>query len=342
MTRDPVTSTDVARLAGVSQSAVSRAFTPGASVSKAMREKVLKAAGELGYRPNALARSLITRHSRIIGVVVAYLDNQYYPMALEKLSHALQARGYHILIFMAGSSGPVEQVFQEILDYRVDGIVTASVALSSDLAGQCDAAGVPVVLFNRSQDDPRLSAVTSDNRSGGRELARFLVAGGHERIAFIAGWQGASTNRDREAGFLEGLAEAGVPLFDRAVGDYDFDKAKQAARALFDRPAAKRPDAVFVANDHMAIAVMDALRHEFGLRIPEDVSVVGYDDVPLAAWSSYDLTSVRQPTNRMVEATVRILLDRIEDGRHEPQRVALEGRLVVRGSARKPTGWTAT
>ena len=337
--KDVVTSTDVARHAGVSQSAVSRVFTPGASVSTAMREKVMKSAEALGYRPNALARSLISGRSRIIGVVVAYLDNQFYPVALEKLSNALQARGYHILVFMAAQTrGNVDHVLQEILDYQVDGLVMASVAMSSDLAAQCDAAGVPVVLFNRTQDDERLSAVTSDNLRGGRDVARFLVAGGHRRIAYIAGWEGASTNRDREAGFLQGLEAADIALFDRAVGDYDFECAKEAARRLFNRPKKDRPDAVFVANDHMAIAVLDVLRHELDIQVPEEVSVVGYDDVPEAAWPSYDLTTVRQPTNRMVEATMRILMDRIEEGQTAPQRIAIEGPLILRGSARRPAG----
>jgi len=341
MAREAVTSSDVARHAGVSQSAVSRVFTPGASVSATMREKVTKSAEALGYRPNALARSLISGRSRIIGVVVAYLDNQFYPMALEKLSNALQETGYHSLVFMAPQTrGNIDHVLQEILDYQVDGLVMASVALSSDLAAQCDAAGVPVVLFNRSQDDWRLSAVTSDNVRGGRDVARFLVAGGHRRIAYIAGWEGASTNRDREAGFVKGLKDAGAALFDRAVGDYNFETAKAATRALFDRPARRRPDAVFVANDHMAIAVMDVLRHELGLGVPADVSVVGYDDVPQAAWPSYDLTTVRQPTNRMIDATVEILLDRIEEGVDEPRRVAIAGPLMVRGSARVPKGWS--
>jgi len=337
MGRDAVTSTDVARRAAVSQSAVSRVFTPGASVSAAMREKVMQAAVELGYRPNVLARSLITRRSRIIGVVVAYLDNQYYPVALEMLCNVLQQRGYHILVFMASQThGDLDHVLQEILDYQVDGIVMASVSMSSDLAAQCDAAGVPVVLFNRTQDDERLCAVTSDNFAGGRDVAWFLVAAGHQRIAYIAGWEGASTNRDREAGFMQGLKEAGVGLFDRSVGDYDFEGARRAARELFQRPAEWRPDAVFVANDHMAVAVMDTLRHELGLKVPDDVSVIGYDDVPQAAWPSFDLTTVRQPTDEMVAATVRILLDRIERGVNTPQRVALQGPLIARGSARKP------
>ena len=175
MASDKVTSQAVARLAGVSQSAVSRVFTPGASVSKKTAEKVRRAAEQLGYRPNILARSLITGRSRIIGLVVAYLENYFYPEVVEKLSNALQAEGYHVLVFMASqTAGNIDAVLQEILDYQVDGIVMASVAMSSDLATRCQQADIPVVLFNRKQDDERLSAVTSDNFAGGRKVAEFL------------------------------------------------------------------------------------------------------------------------------------------------------------------------
>jgi len=221
-----ITSIQVAELAGVSQSAVSRVFTPGASVSSKTQEKVRKAATELGYRPNVLARAMVSGKSRIIGLVVAYLENYFYPEAVEKFSNALQERGYHVLIFMTSQTDSnIDGVMEEILDYQVDGIVMASAEMSSVLTKRCQSSGVPVVLFNRSQDLERISAVTSDNFSGGRKVAEFFV------------------------------------------------------------PEHKRPDAVFVANDHMAIAVMDVLRHELGLSVPGDVSLVGFDDVPPASWA---------------------------------------------------------
>jgi len=338
MASEKITSLDVAKRAGVSQSAVSRVFTPGASASKTTTEKVKHAANELGYRPNILARSLITGKSRVIGLVVAYLENHFYPDALEKLSTALQAQGYHVLVFMASkTAGNVDDVMEEILDYQVDGIVAASVALSSELAERCRAEGIPVVLFNRSQDDDRLSAVTSDNFNGGRKVAEFLVAGGHKRMAYVAGWEGASTQRDRELGFKSGLSVAGDLSYARAVGDYTSEGAKAATRALFAGLA--KPDAVFVANDHMAFIVMDVLRFELGLSVPNDVSVVGYDDVPLAGWPAYDLTTVRQPANRMVNETVDILMNTIMNGEMQPKRVAIDGPLIVRGSAKVPEGW---
>lgn len=338
MRSEKVTSVDVARKAGVSQSAVSRVFTPGASVSPKMADKVLKAADELGYRPNVLARSLITGRSKIIGLVVAYLENQFYPDALEKLSTALQEHGYHILVFMVSNDdASVDKVMGELLDYQVDGIITASVGMSNALAARCSAAGVPVVLFNRGQDDDRLNQVTSNNLAGGRKIAEFLLAGGHRKIAHIAGWSGSSTGRDREAGFRAGLVAAGIEPVACIDGMYKRETAAAAAREIFS--ASDRPDAVFVGNDHMAFAVMDVLRFELKLDIPGDVSVVGYDDVSLASWPTYDLTTLRQPSNRMVEATVSTLLGWIEEGRNDVRKIQIDGPLMIRGSARIPQGW---
>jgi len=223
-----VTAAKVAQLAGVSQSAVSRVFTPGASASDRTTEKVRKAARELGYRPNVLARAMVSGKSRIIGVVVAYLENHFYPEALEKLSNELQARGYHVLIFMASqNAGNIDDVVDEILDYQVDGIIAASVAMSSDLTERCRAAHVPIVLFNRSQDGDEIAAVTSDNIAGGRKVAQFLLAAGHKKIGYIAGWEGASTQRDREAGFIAALSEAGQSLYARQIGNFNVEQARE-------------------------------------------------------------------------------------------------------------------
>jgi len=334
MPSEKVTSIQVAKAAGVSQSAVSRVFTPGASASPKTIEKVKRAANELGYRPNVIARSLMTGKSRIIGLVVAYLDNQFYPDVVEKLSKGLQAEGYHVLVLMAEqTANNTDDLLEKILDYQVDGIVLASVAMSSQLALRCDAEGVPVVLFNRTQDNEILSSVTSDNLAGGQKAAEHLVEQGYSRIAYIAGWSGASTQRDREAGFCKGLAAAGLSLFAREEGNFHFEQAKLAARQMFS--VDEKPDAVFVCNDHMAFAVMDVLRDELNLRIPEDVAVVGYDDVTAAAWGSYKLTSVRQPANRMVEQTITTLLSQIENDDAPPLRLAIDGPLVVRSSSVK-------
>ncbi|MDB4187924.1 LacI family DNA-binding transcriptional regulator [Sulfitobacter sp.] len=336
---DRVTSLQVAQLAGVSQSAVSRVFTKGASVSPKTALKVREAALELGYRPNVLARSLITGKSRIIGLIVAYLDNYFYPLALEKLSNSLQAEGYHVLVFMASNdTQSTDQVIDELLGYQVDGIITASVGISSDLTARCEAAGVPVVLFNRSQDTSDHSAVTSNNFAGGQSVAAFFAAAGHTRIAYIGGWEGASTQREREAGFRDGLAQAGLPLVAHGMGQFTVEGAKEAARQMFDCPTP--PDAVFVATDHMAFAVMDVIRSELGLSIPTDVSVIGYDDVPPSAWAAYDLTTLRQRANVMVQETVVLMLDKISNPASEPRHIKVDSPLIIRSSAKIPEGWT--
>ena len=336
MRNSKVTSADVAELAGVSQSAVSRVFTPGASVSIKTTTKVKEAALSLGYRPNSIARAMVSGKSRIIGVVVAYLENQFYPEALERLSNCLQEKGYHVLIFMAGKDRQsIDNVIEEILDYQVDGIIAASVSMSSGLSERCRNAGVPMVLFNRAQDDPNMSAITSDNIEGGKKIAKFLISSGHKKISYIAGWEGASTQRDREAGFISILNDAGLSLHSRKVGNFVLEESRDATRSMFlNNP----PEAVFVANDHMAFAVMDTLRYELGLKIPDDVSVVGYDDVPAASWPSYSLTTVQQPVDTMVQKTVDILLKKIEHEEIKPQKITVDGPLIIRGSTLIPKG----
>jgi DNA-binding LacI/PurR family transcriptional regulator len=195
-----------------------------------------------------------------------------------------------------------------------------------------------VVLFNRGQDDARLSEVTSDNVAGARKIADFLTTGGHRRIAHISGWLGSSTGRDRAAGFRQGLANAGMAVSHQIDGLYKREAAAAAAREMCS--GADRPDAVFVGNDHMAFAVMDTLRQDLGLSVPGEVSVVGYDDVPMAAWPAYDLTTLRQPSNKMVSATVSALMARIIDPDAEPRKIRIDGPLILRGSARVPEGWT--
>ncbi len=333
MKKAKVTSGDVARLADVSQSAVSRSFSTDASVSADTRAKVLKAARKLGYRPNVIARAMISGRSRLIAVLVAYLDNQFYPIVIEQLSRALQDRGFHVLLFMT-DTGNQDEVVQQMMGYQVEGIVMASAALSSTLARECAQTGIPVVLFNRYVPSSPASSVTSDNIEGGRLLAQFLVKGGHKRIAFIAGSEDSSTNRDREAGFYRGLAESGQTVWARAVGNYSFEGAAAAARQLFADKI--KPDAIFVANDHMAFAVMDVLRNELKLRVPQDISVVGYDDVPEAGWGGYNLTTVRQPSALMIDATIKILMEQIQRETVSRRAAVLPAELIIRQSARLP------
>ncbi|MCR9137651.1 MAG: LacI family DNA-binding transcriptional regulator [Alphaproteobacteria bacterium] len=334
--RSKVTSVDVARHAGVSQSAVSRAFSrvpTQSGVSAEARERIMKAAAELGYRPNAIARSLITRRSNIIALLFSYLDNQFYALALEKLCIELQRQGLHALVFMMPDTNEgVEQTVSELLEYQVDGIITASVELSSSLCEFCIAHTIPVVMFNRVQDDDRLTSVTTDNVAGGRMAARHLLETGRRRISLISGWQGASTSRDREFGFRAELQAQGVELVAEQVGHFDLERTREAAQQLMQPSSGPRPDAIFAVNDYMAIEAMSLIRHQLHLRIPQDVSVIGFDDIPLAAMPEFSLTTLRQPINQMVSNAVRLIMAAIADDDESAEKLALVPTLIQRES----------
>jgi DNA-binding LacI/PurR family transcriptional regulator len=233
-----------------------------------------------------------------------------------------------------------DELVTEILQYHVDGIILAATTLSSDLARNCADANIPVVLFNRvmgnsgSNNLQSVSSVRSDNLSGGKEIANFLVKSGHQRIAYIAGNEESSTNLERERGFREGLSENGTHIWGRATGNYEFAQARLATLELF-KPGQEHPDAIFVASDHMAFSVMDTLRFELGLRIPEDVSVVGFDNVPQAEWGAYELTTFNQPLDQMVEATASLLQERLSDKEKSAgKNIVISGELIVRKSVK--------
>ncbi|WP_120631783.1 LacI family DNA-binding transcriptional regulator [Ruegeria sp. EL01] len=332
------TAAEVAKLAGVSQPTVSRVFMPGSKVSADKQQRVREAAHKLGYRPNTLARSLNTGRSRTIGIVLAYLKNPFYTEALEKLSAEFHEHGYHIMTFFASNlTDEVDGVVEDLLAHQVDGIILASVSVSSELTKRLQDHGIPLVLFNRGQENPDLASVTAANFEGGRLAARFLLAGGHTRIAHIAGWQKSLNGRERQAGFLAEMAARRMEPFHVVDCEYSRVIARKATLDLFQKGFG--PDAIFVGNDHMAFAVLETLKHELGLDVPHEVSVVGYDDVAMAAWKTFDLTTLRQPANRMAEATVRMLLSMIDDSEPSPGRIEIESQLIVRGSTRNPAGW---
>ncbi len=295
----------------------------------------MSAAAALGYRPNLAARALITRRSGIVGVAVSYLENQFYPQVLETLSQALAQAGYRMLLFTAKRHEPSDPILEEVMRYRVDAILLLSASLSSRFDAECQKAGIPVILVNRRTNSPNVWSVTGDNHGGASTIAAFLAAGGHRRFAFMAGLEDASTSREREAGFTRHLAAQGFSPPLRTVGHYDFEAASEAARDLL--RTGHRPDALFCANDHMALAAINVARVEFQLDVGRELSIVGFDDAGPAAWPLFSLTTYVQPVDAMVEGVITILRHRLADpGIPAESRVA-PGWLAVRGSARRPT-----
>ncbi|MCS2171340.1 LacI family DNA-binding transcriptional regulator [Scandinavium sp. TWS1a] len=333
--RRPVTSYEVAKLAGVSQSAVSRAFTEGGKVSDATREKVKLAAAHLGYRPSFVARSLITRRSNLIGVVVPGLMNPFYASLVDELSHAFNEIGYRVLLFSMQGDGDTDPILEEILRHRVEALILVSTILSSHFAEECQQNGLPVLLLNRKNDSKSVSSVTSDNLAGGAQIADFLVAGGHQRLAFMAGLDSSSTSRDREKGFCDRLRAQGIAPPLRVQGLYNLEMAMEATRQLL--KGKDRPEGIFCANDIMAIGALNVVVGELGLVAGQDISVVGFDNIAMGAWPLFSLTTYVQPVNDMVTSAVRIITQQFDDADSPAVQQVLSGKLVVRNSARKPT-----
>ena len=189
-------------------------------------------------------------------------------------------------------------------------------------------------MFNRVQDDERFSSVITDNVAGGRLAARHLLATGHKKIALMASWERAFTNRDREFGFRAELQAEGVELFDYAIGPFHLGATRDATRRLLAKPEAERPDAVFLVKDYMAIEALSLMRSELGLRVPDDVSIIGFDDIPLAALPEFSLTTLRQPLDQMVPNAVRFMVNAIDRADVAAEEMALVPALFRRGSTK--------
>lgn len=325
------TSYDVAAAAGVAQSTVSRCFVPSNQVSQATRDKVAAAAAALGYVPNAIARSLITRRSEMVAVIVTGFTLQTNPAIVSGIGRALAAHGKQLLLMPVEGENEAQAAAQAALRYPLDGLVVATTLPAAEMRPFLGR-GVPVVSFNRPAPLPGVDRVATDHAGAACEMAGLLHAAGHRRFLCVGGDVGWPVNQERAQGFvrhLEGLGVGGVPVVS-AAQSYDGGRA-----AFLDYVGAHgAPDAVFCVNDQLAFGVLDACRFDLGLRAPDAISVVGFDDVAEAAHRGYDLTTVRQDIGALATAAVGMLLRRLAAPGGRAQRLLLPGTLVRRGSAR--------
>ncbi|WP_420630166.1 LacI family DNA-binding transcriptional regulator [Candidatus Leptofilum sp.] len=332
MSQRQVTSYDVARHAGVSQPTVSRAFDPNGNINAKTRARVLQAAAELGYQPNAIARGLTTQRTDIVGIIMGNIARSYfYPNVLVQFTRRLQAMGKQVLLFNTHETRPVDEILPRFLSYHVDALIVASNTPGRELIDKCTSMGTPVVLLNRTVPDTTANAVCSDNEMGGRIVADLLLDAGHKRLAFVTGVEVTATNELRQKGFTERLKERSYGDVLLGHGEYTYDSGFEAALRLLDQD--NPPDGIFCAADIMALGAMDAARYRLGIQVPDELSIVGYDDIPMASWPAYDLTTIRQSASKMVEAAVSLLTspkDHITTG----QVILLPGELVQRGSAK--------
>ncbi|GAA0504524.1 LacI family transcriptional regulator [Saccharopolyspora subtropica] len=330
-----VTSRDVARLAGVSQMTVSRVLQGSNKVAPETRDRVLAAMKEAGYRPHAAARTMRTRRTSTVGVVVADITNPFYPQLLEAVGQALEEAGQRMVLWNAPDAGG-STALSALDEGIVDGLIFTTITEGSEQLGQALRRGDPIVLLHRGLDSLDCDQVTTDNLAGGRAVAEYLVAAGHTRIGFLRGPEQASTARHRERGFRDRLAELGRPLAEdlTAQGAFAHDVAWSAMRDLLSRE--DPPTAVFCANDLTALGAVDGAV-SLGRRVPEDVWVIGYDDIAMASWDSYDITTVRQPIADMARAAVRLLQERLEDRSLPPRKQLFPSELIIRGSTAHTT-----
>jgi DNA-binding LacI/PurR family transcriptional regulator len=328
---------DVARLARVSRSTASRVITGSPGVSEEARLAVERAARRLSYSPNRAARSLVTRRTELIGLVIPeptsrLFGDPTFPRLIRGVNEELARHDLQLVLFTPQSEQEEQRLERHLTSGQiVDGVLLFSLHGADPLPARLAARGVPVVVSGRPPGSVELSFVDVDNRGGAAAAARHLLAAGRRVVATISGPQDMVAGQDRLAGFRQVMADAG--LLDRTLeeeGDFTHESGLEAMRTLL----ARRPelDAVFGANDLMALGALRALR-EGGRSVPGDVALVGFDDSPLAASSEPPLSSVRQPLEEMAQEMARLLLRAIEDRTMAPRGLLLATRLIPRESS---------
>ncbi|MBB2157075.1 LacI family DNA-binding transcriptional regulator [Gluconacetobacter diazotrophicus] len=323
-------STDVARLAGVSQSAVSRAYKKGGYVSPEMRSRIMAAAAELEYRPSLIPRIMLTERSNLIAVVVGGLYNPLYAGIIDTLSVRLEDAGLQTLLVHAESGHMLDIALPRLASYRVDAIVSPLAVMSAATAEALDRLGLPVVSFNTPVRGGLISTISTDGLAAGRDIAALFARRGARRPGFVQGPKGSPASDDRERGYRRALRGLGLGAPRTAPGDFRYEGGVAAAHALLGGRDAC--DAIFCANDLLALGVMDTARRQFGLRVPEDLMVAGFDDIDMASWSSYGLTSFVQDVDLMARHAVHLLTQALETPGRTGEHVVIPATLVERAS----------
>ncbi|MEM7376574.1 MAG: LacI family DNA-binding transcriptional regulator [Pseudomonadota bacterium] len=328
----PVTLKDVAVRAGVSRSAVSRTFTDGASVSEKMRRKVEKAARDLGYTPNALASSLTTGRTRLIGLVSNNFHNPIFLEVFDRFTRGLQERGLRpLLVNLSDETDPANSV-RMLRQYSVDGVVVASSTLTPAFSQAFRDAGMPVVhSFGRHSSTPQVHVVGIDNVECGRMAARELVARGYKRVAFLGGPESATSTQDRFDGFMAELQQhAKMQVSHSFASNYSFDAGRDEMTRLLKR---KPAEAYFCGDDVLSIGALSAVQ-QAGFSVPDDIGLIGLNDMEMARWENISLTTIRQPIQQIVNSSIELIVAMLDDPARYPEARLFTSTLVERDTLR--------
>lgn len=332
---------DVAKKAGVSPSTVSRVLTGSANVAEDKRKLVLDAIEELGFKRNAVARSLRTRSTNIIGLIIPDITNPFFPEIAKGVEDAAHKLGYNVILCNSENSAYKEAFYLELLRERqVDGIILSGVGEASDQIYAAIDAGIPLVVLDRRLEGTEVDTVTTDNVAGGAMAARRLIQAGHRRIGFLGGPHNIAVSKDRFSGYRAALNEAGIDIEEQWIrfDGFSFEAGQRAAREFLEMP--DPPTAVVASSDITAIGFIDTLISA-GVAVPEHVSVVGFDDITFTAMLRPRLTTIRQPKYLIGETAVSLLYDRLQRSDKKAQQVVLGVELVERDTVAPPRAGSA-
>jgi len=328
-----VTIKDVALLAKVSRSAVSRTFTEGASVSAKTRKKVEKAANELGYRPNILARSLTTRRTKLIGLVSNNFDNPFFLQVFDLFTRGLQDIGLRpLLVNLTSETNPRNSV-EMLRQYSVDGVIVATSELPSGFSNAFREAGMPVVhSFGRVVGTPDVHTVSIDDKQCGRLAAQLLVKKGYESIGFLGGPKSVSVVKDRFAGFIDEVAlHPGVTASHSFAEHHSFAAGRKEMTRLLQSPHA---EAYFCGDDVLSIGAISAIETA-GLKVPDDIGIIGLNDMEIAGWDNINLTTIHQPIRQIITSSIELVQAILEDPNRFPETRLFSCKVVERGTLKK-------
>lgn len=327
-----VTLKDVAQLAGVSRSAVSRTYTEGASVSAKTREKVLTAANDLGYSPNALASSLTTGRTKLIGLVSNNFHNPIFLDVFDRFTRGLQEKGLRPLLVNLSDETDPENSVRMLRQYSVDAVIVASSTLPANFADAFREAGMRVVhSFGRHSENPSVNVLGIDNIEAGRLAAQTLVSRGYKRVGFLGGPGRATSTQDRLEGFLEFLKpHVDVSVTSSFASNYSFQAGREEMTRLLQAPPA---EAYFCGDDVLSIGALSAIQTA-GLSVPEDIGIIGLNDMEMAGWENINLTTIYNPIPEIIAASVELVEAMLKDEDRKPEARLFDCYVVERGTLR--------
>ena len=327
-----ITLSDVAERAGVSRSAVSRTYTEGASVSNKTRNKVMKAARELGYTPNIIARSLATSRTQLVGLVINNFQNPIFLEVLDQFTRLLQERNLRpLLVNLTDNPDPADSV-QMLKQYRVDAVIVASSTLPPECSLAFKEAGLPVVnVFGRYNPSPDVHIVGIDNCYAGATAAKTLQSRGYKSMGFLGGPESATSTQDRLKGFKEGLKSLKLkPTCVCYADNYSYQAGFEAMQRML---AEHHVDALFCGDDVIAMAALSAARAA-GINVPNDLGIIGFNDMEMSSWQAFGLTTIAQPITDICQSTVELLGNLLENPNRSAETRLLPCQVIERDTLR--------